>query len=64
MFIFCSHCGSQKIRAIDNEPLHHPTTKEVKDGIARIDRGITIMVHCDDCNKDSKLEGEIIFPIN
>ena len=61
MWILCSHCGSSKIRAVDNEPLFHPTAKEVEEGSKRIDNEITIMLHCDDCGKDSKQVGEIIF---
>ena len=54
MWIVCQHCGSSNIRAVDNEPLHHPTKEEV-------DNGVYIEIHCDDCEKDSNITGQIIF---
>ena len=61
MWIVCQHCGSSNIRAVDNEPLHHPTKEEVATGTARVDNEVYIKILCDNCEKDSNIIGQIIF---
>lgn len=58
----CPKCNSGYVRSIDNEPLCHPTKKDVAvDKVAPIDLEIYYTCSCDDCNHTFKIVGDIVL---
>ena len=52
--IVCPSCNGENIRSVDNQPLFHPSKKEVEGGTMRFDNELYMNFICDDCNHDKK----------
>ncbi len=59
--IECPHCNSENVRAYDNQPLCHPSKKDIESGSFRIDTEIFIDVICDKCNHSFQVIGDIVL---
>lgn len=61
----CPKCNSSYVRSVDNEPLCHPTKKDVAvDDIVPIDLEIYYHCQCDDCRHEFRVIGEVtLLPI-
>lgn len=50
MCVTCTNCSSPNIRSIDNQPLFHPSKKDVKNGTMRYENEVYVEFKCDDCD--------------
>jgi hypothetical protein len=58
--IKCPTCNNHNVYSIDNEPIYHPTKKEVDAGNMRYDNEIHIMFECLNCNEIFKKVFDIV----
>lgn len=51
--INCSHCKSENVRSIDNQPLYHPSKQDIigRSDVPKFDNEIYVEFICDDCHK-------------
>lgn len=49
MSVICPKCSSKDVRSYDNQPLFHPSRRDVKAGSMRYDNEVYIDFKCDDC---------------
>lgn len=49
MSVICPKCSSKDVRSYDNQPLFHPSRRDVKAGSMRYDNEVHIDFKCDDC---------------
>lgn len=50
--VCCPECGMSNIRSVDNQPLYHPSKREVEKGVPNWDNEIYVEFTCDHCNPD------------
>lgn len=48
--VCCPKCQGTNVRSVDNQPLNHPSQREVKSGVPNWDNEIYMTFICDDCN--------------
>jgi hypothetical protein len=48
--VCCPKCQNKNVRSVDNQPLNHPSKREVEQGVPNWDNELYVTFICDQCN--------------